>query len=86
MRTVTTENLVEFSELCIFAEAECGVDYNTAHDVLSKDAYPGPEFDQLGLYLSEFKKYPEMFNPEAVRILCKFMETNGVKSITVTKD
>lgn len=85
MRTVTIENAVDFSELCSFAAAECGVGYNAAHDVLYKDAYPYPESDTREVYLSELKNYAQLFKPGVVEILTKFMEMNNTNFITVLK-
>lgn len=76
------KNVVDFADLCIFAEQHCGVFYNKAHDVLYKEAYPYPESPSREIYLSEMSYVRD---EDAKRILTEFMKANNVKYITVFK-
>lgn len=78
----TIENVVDFADLCVFAEQEKIAYYNQAHDILFKEAYPWPESQVREVYLSEMKY---LNNEMAKEILTKFMEKNSIKFITVTK-
>ncbi len=76
------KNVVDFADLCIFAEEKKIAFYNKAHDILEKDAYPYPESNFREIYLSEMKYMEDSLAKE---ILQKFMEENKVKYITVSK-
>lgn len=80
MRSI--DNVVDFADLCIFAEQEKLAFYNEAHDALVKDAYPWPESPMREVYLSELE-YAR--NPLAREILTKYMTANKVDYITVSK-
>ncbi len=84
MRNV--ENVVDFADLCIFAEEKGIAFYNAAHDILFEDAYPPPESNMREVYLSELKNYPDLFDAKAKDILVGFMEEKNVKFITVSRD
>lgn len=81
MRNV--HNVVDFSELCIFAQDKGIAYYNEAHDVLLADAYPYPEDSLREVYLKELQ-YAK--TPKAADILRAFMESKGVTYITVMKE
>ena len=77
------ENVVDFADLCIFAQ-EIGVaHYNAAHSILDKDFYPSSDMGpSIELYKSEVEQYTE--DPQAIEILTKFMESKNVKFINIT--
>lgn len=81
----TMENVVDFADLCRFAEEEGIAFYNAAHDILYKSAYPAPESDSCEVYLSEIQDYPQLYDPKAAEILSKFMESEKVIFISVMK-
>lgn len=76
------ENVVDYADLCIFAEQEKITFYNNAVDLLYKDAYPYPESSTREVYLSELKYIQ---NEMVKEILSKFMTKNSVTYITVSK-
>lgn len=76
------KNVVDFADLCIFAEQENIAFYNKAHDILYKDAYPSPESNFREVYFSETKYIEDVL---AKDILQKFMDKEKVKYITVVK-
>lgn len=78
----TINNVVDFSDLCIFAEKQNIAFYNAAHDALIKDAYPYPEDNSREIYLSEME-YAR--NELAGKILTEYMKSKDVKYITVMK-
>jgi hypothetical protein len=75
------ENVVDFADICIFAESSGLAFYNAAIDILRKHAYPWPESPLREVYKSEIK-YIE--DPVAKEILTKYFESIGVDYITVT--
>lgn len=76
------ENVVDFADLCIYAEQQGIAFYNEAHRVLEKDAYPWPESPTREVYLSEMK----YLAPGKSRdILTSYMEKHGAQFITVMK-
>jgi hypothetical protein len=76
------KNVVDFADLCMFAESEKIAFYNEAHDLLYKEAYPSPESNFREVYLSEMK-YLE--DGKVKEILEKFMKKEKVTYITVAK-
>lgn len=80
MRSV--ENVVDFSELCSFAETSNLASYNEAHDLLFKEAYPYPEEAFRVIDLPELKY---MQDGKAKDILKAYMEDENVVYITVSK-
>ena len=81
MRNIS--NVVEFSDICVFAEQEKLAYYNAAIDVL-KDFYPSPEENMFELYLGEVDQYTD--NALAIEIMTKFISSKGVKYINIAKD
>lgn len=79
MRTV--KNVVDFADICMFAEQQKLAFYNAAHDILL-DFYPydGMPFE---LYKEEVDQYTE--DAKAIEILTKFMESENVEMINITK-
>lgn len=77
------ENVVDFADLCIFAE-EIGVaHYNAAHSILDKNFYPSSDMGPtIELYKNEVHQYTD--NAKAIDILTKFMESKGVEFINIT--
>jgi hypothetical protein len=75
----TVENVVEYAELCSYAEKIGLACYNSANDLLYKLAYPYPESPQREVELSEMKYY----EGNASEILSRFMTDNNVNYITV---
>jgi hypothetical protein len=77
------ENVVDFADICMFAEQEKIAHYNAAHSILDKDFYPssdmGPTFE---LYKSEVSQYTD--DAQAIEILTKFMESKNVTFINIT--
>lgn len=77
------ENVVDFADICMFAEKIGVAHYNAAHDILDKDFYPasdmGPTFE---LHKCEVEQYTE--DSRAIEILTKFMESKNVKFINIT--
>ena len=77
------ENVVDFADICMFAEREKIAYYNAAHSILDKDFYPssdmGPTFE---LYKSEVAQYTD--DAQAIEILTKFMESKNVEFINIT--
>ncbi len=76
------DNVVDFADLCSFAEEENLAFYNQAHDILYKEAYPSPESNFREIYLSEMKYLPDGLAKE---ILEKFMNKEKVTYITIAK-
>ena len=75
------QNVVDFADLCVFAEQEKIAFYNAAHDILGKEFYP---FDGMReLYKQEVDQYTE--DVKAVEILTRFMESKNVDFINITK-
>lgn len=82
MRTI--ENVVDFSELCLFAEQAGLAGYNEANDLLYKDAHPTPEGHNREVSLYELANYADSYEARAREILMKYMEMYDVTYITVT--
>ena len=77
------ENVVDFADICIFAQQEKIAHYNAAHEILDKDFYPSSDMGPtIELYKSEVDQYTE--DPKAIEILTKFMESKNVKFINIT--
>lgn len=74
------QNVVDFADLCVFAEQEKIAFYNAAHDILDKDFYPHDGMREL--YKSEVDQYTE--DARAVEILTRFMESKNVDFINIT--
>ncbi len=73
-------NVVDFGDLCSFAEEKGIAGYNEANDILYEYAYPYPESSTREVELSQMKY---VTNDKARDILTKFMEENNTKYITV---
>lgn len=76
------QNVVDFADLCVFAQQENIAHYNAAHDILDKDFYPSFDMGMIELYKSEVDQYTE--DARAIEILTKFMESKNVEFINIT--
>lgn len=75
------QNVVDFADICMFAEQQKIAHYNAAHDILDKDFYP--DMDPIyKLHKCEVEQYTE--DPQAIEILTKFMESKNVEFINIT--
>lgn len=74
------QNVVDFADLCVFAEQEKIAFYNAAHDILDKEFYPRD--GTFELYKEEVDQYTE--DARAVEILTRFMESKNVEFINIT--
>lgn len=74
------QNVVDFADLCMFAEMEKIAFYNAAHDILDKEFYPRDGMFEL--YKSDVDQYTE--DVKAVEILTRFMESKNVEFINIT--
>ena len=74
------QNVVDFADLCMFAETEKIAFYNAAHDILDKEFYPHDGMHEL--YKQEVDQYTE--DVRAVEILTRFMESKNVDFINIT--
>ena len=76
------KNVVDFADICMFAEQEKIAHYNAAHDILDKDFYPSFDMGMIELHKSEVDQYTE--DLRAIEILTKFMESKNVEFINIT--
>ena len=77
------QNVVDFADLCMFAEQEKIAHYNAAHSILDKKFYPSSDMGPtIELYKSEVDQYTD--DAQAIEILTKFMESKNVKFINIT--
>jgi hypothetical protein len=77
------ENVVDFADICMFAEQIGIAHYNAAHSILDKDFYPSSDMGPtIELYKSEVGQYTN--NQQAVDILTKFMESKQVEFINIS--
>lgn len=74
------KNVVDFADLCIFAEQIGVAHYNAAHSILDKNFYPDG-YGTFEVYKSDVDQYTD--NALAVEILTKFMESKGVEFINI---
>lgn len=75
------KNVVDFAELCLFAEKAGIAHYNMAHEILDKDFYP----DTYGTFQVDkldVDQYTD--DTRAIDILTKFMEAKGVEYVHIT--
>jgi hypothetical protein len=75
------QNVVDFADICVFAEFEGIAHYNAAHDILDREFYPHDGMREL--YKEEVDQYTE--DDRAVKILTRFMESKNVDFINITK-
>jgi hypothetical protein len=74
------QNVVDFSELCVFAEQIGVAHYNAAHDILDKNFYPDG-YGTFEVYKSDVDQYTD--DNKAIEIMVKFMESKGVEFINI---
>ena len=73
------KNVVDFADICVFAEKEKIAFYNAAHDILGKFY---PHDGMFELHKSEVDQYTD--DPQAIEILTRFMESEKVELINIT--
>lgn len=73
------QNVVDFSDLCMYAEAQKIAFYNGAHDILRK-FWPdqGSTFE---MHFGEAEQYTD--DAKAIQILDGYMVSKGVKFINI---
>ena len=77
------ENVVDFADICMFAEQIGIAHYNAAHSILDKKFYPSSDMGPtIELYKSEVAQYTN--DQKAVDILTKFMESKQVEFINIS--
>ena len=74
------QNVVDFADICMFAEQEKIAFYNAAHAILDKEFYPHDGMFEL--YKRDVDQYTD--DPKAIDILTRFMESKNVPFITIT--
>lgn len=75
------ENVVDFADICMFAESEKMAFYNAAVELLQREFYPDAG-SPLQLYRCEVDQYTD--DPKAIEILQGFMDHNQVEFINIT--
>lgn len=77
------ENVVDFADICMFAEQIGIAHYNAAHSILDKQFYPSSDMGPtIELYKSEVDQYTN--DPKAIDILTRFMESKNVNFINIS--
>jgi hypothetical protein len=74
------KNVVDFADLCVFAEQENIAGYNPAHDILN-EFYPHD--GTFELHKIEVDQYTD--DPQAIEILTRFIESKKVEFINITQ-
>lgn len=76
------QNVVDFADICMFAEQAGIANYNQAHSILDKDFYPSSDMGPtIELYKSEVCQYTD--DAKAIDILTKFMQSKYVDFINI---
>jgi ABC-type sugar transport system substrate-binding protein len=77
MRSI--ENVVDFSDLCIYAESNKIAFYNAAHDIL-RQFWPD-QGSTFVLYLGETEQYTD--DAKAIQIIEGYIKSKGVDFINI---
>lgn len=74
------QNVVDFSDLCVFAEQIGVAHYNGAHSILDKNFYPDG-YGTFEVHITDVDQYTD--DAKAIEIMTKFMESKGVEFINI---
>ena len=74
------QNVVDFADICMFAESQGIAFYNAAHSILDKKFYPYEGMFEL--YKSDVNQYTD--DEKAIKILTEFMESKNVEFINIS--